>query len=72
MTSALIESPLSLFAEANRTGRAGGRRTTLEERLDAAWRSLRHDGAADCPICHTPMRLDRGIGRCPSCGSSLS
>jgi hypothetical protein len=72
VTTASIESPLSLFAEASRSPRAGGRPTTLEERLDATWGSLRHGGAAECPICHTSMRLDGGIGRCPSCGSNLS
>jgi hypothetical protein len=72
VSAALIDSPLSLFAQASRSQRAGRRRTTLEERLDSAWRALRQDGTSDCPICHTPMRLDEGVGRCRCCGSELS
>jgi ribosomal protein L37AE/L43A len=72
MTAALAESPLSFFAEAGRQAPAGGPRLTLEERLDSTWRALRSNGAAECPVCHTAMRLDHGVGRCSGCGSTLS
>jgi hypothetical protein len=51
---------------------AGGRPTTLEERLATTWRVLHETAEADCPICHTAMRLDSGAGRCTSCGTTLS
>jgi hypothetical protein len=72
MTSALLESPLSLFAETRRARPAGGGGTTLEERLDEAWRAVRAEGQAECPVCRARMRLQDGAGRCTGCGSTLS
>jgi hypothetical protein len=72
MTTALLESPRSLFAEARRRRPAGGRGATLEERLDAAWRGVQVHGEAECPVCRSAMRREGGAGRCDSCGSTLS
>jgi hypothetical protein len=72
MTTALLESPLSLFAEAGRIRPAGGRGMTLEERLDAALRSARADGVGECPVCRAPMVPEHGAARCSGCGSTLA
>jgi hypothetical protein len=73
MTSALLESPpVSLFAERRRADPAGGRGTTLEERLERALRAVRAEGQAECPVCHAGMRLEGQAGRCTGCGSTLA
>jgi hypothetical protein len=72
VSATLTESPLPLFGATSHATPAGGRPTTLEERLGTAWHELRHDGTAECPICHTAMRLESGTGRCGGCGSTLS
>ena len=73
MTSALLESrPASLFAEARRAEPAGGRGTTLEERLERALRAVQIEGHAECPVCHSSMRLEGHAGRCTGCGSTLA
>jgi hypothetical protein len=72
MTPALLDSPLSRFAERGRTRPPGGGGATLEERLEAAWRAVRAEGRAECPVCRSPMRLDGGAARCGGCGSVLS
>jgi hypothetical protein len=71
MTTALIERPLSFFAE-NREARPGGRRLTLEQHLQGAWEGLRADGTADCPVCHARMVACDGGGACTSCGTRLT
>jgi hypothetical protein len=72
MTSAVLESPLSLFAESHRVGTPGDRGATLEERLERALGAVRAEGVAECPVCQATMRLDDGAGRCTGCGSALA
>jgi hypothetical protein len=75
MTHALLEPPASPFAGGCRTGPLGGGGHTLEERLEAAWRAVRAEGRAECPVCRSAMHLDRDDGdtaRCTGCGSMLS
>jgi hypothetical protein len=72
MTTALLESPLSLFGEARRLRPAGGRGTTLEELLESTLRSAQAGGEADCPVCHARMQAADGAARCSGCGSTLS
>jgi hypothetical protein len=71
MATALLE-PLPRFLTETREGRPGGRKLTLEQRLQGAWEGLRADGAADCPVCHAPLVARDGGGACDSCGSRLS
>jgi hypothetical protein len=72
MTTALLESPLSLFGEAGRPRPAGGNGPTLEGRLEAAWRTVQTQGAAECPVCHAGMRREGAAARCTGCGSTLA
>jgi hypothetical protein len=75
MSTTLTGPRPSLFETATATSasaRAGGRPTTLEERLAHTWHELAHAGEADCPMCHTAMRLQAGTGRCTGCGTTLS
>ncbi len=72
MATALLERPpLELFDAASAV-RSGGRRLTLEERLQGAWEGLRADGAADCPVCGDRMVVRGNAGGCGSCGAQLS
>jgi hypothetical protein len=71
MTTALIERPVSFFAD-TRGLRSGGRRLTLEQRLQGAWEGLRADGTADCPVCHARMAARERGGACGGCGAQLS
>jgi hypothetical protein len=71
MTTALLEPPLPLFGEA-RSGPAGGRRLTLEERLESVLRSALTEGVAQCPVCRAGMHREEGAVRCSRCGSTLS
>jgi hypothetical protein len=72
MSTALLESPLSLFGETRRPRPAGGGGVTLEERLEAAWRAVQTEGAAECPVCQAGMRRDGAAARCTGCGSTLA
>ena len=72
MTTALLESPLSLFGEARRLRPADGRGITLEELLEGTLRSAQAGGAAECPVCQTRMHAEDGAARCSGCGSTLS
>ncbi len=72
MTTALLESPLSLSGEPCRTRSAGGRGSTLEELLDKTLRSVRTDGSAECPVCSAQMHAAEAAARCSGCGSTLS
>jgi hypothetical protein len=72
MTTALIESPLSLFGEARRPRPAGGRGITLEELLESTLRSARAGAQAECPVCHARMHAQDGAARCSGCGSTLA
>lgn len=72
MSSALLEAPGTLLAEAARRGRSHGGSMTLEERLQGAWHSLESDGAAECPLCHGRMTRVEGEGECRKCATRLS
>jgi hypothetical protein len=78
MSTALLESPLSLSKPALRSRAAGGPGLTLEERLEAAWRGAQAEGVAECPVCRARMQPEgepQGQGRpvrCLDCGSTLS
>jgi hypothetical protein len=67
-----LEAPTTLFATPFREREAGGARPTLEELLDATWRSANAHAQADCPMCRAPMRLEQGRARCEGCGTTLS
>lgn len=70
---ALMEPPARrLEREAGRPHGARQVAVTLEERLNASWRSLAVGGDADCPVCHARMRLRDGAGCCDACGSELT
>ena len=50
-----------------------GGRLTLEQRLDGVWEGLRAAGVAECPVCaHRMDAAGDGVGRCRSCGTTLS
>jgi hypothetical protein len=70
MATALMERPLRVYADALEV-RSGGRRLTLEQRLQGAWEGLRADGATDCPVCHARMVARGRAGACSSCGTQL-
>ena len=72
MTAALLESAPAPFGGGTRRGTAGGRGITLEERLEAAWRAVRAEGHAECPVCSARLCLEHGAARCAGCGSQLS
>jgi hypothetical protein len=72
MTSAVLESPLPLFAETRRALAAGGGGATLEARLEEAWHTVQADGRAECPVCRSSMRFEGGAAHCTGCGSTLS
>ena len=72
MTTALLESPLSLSGEARLGRAAGGRGITLEERLDGTLRSMHAEGVAECPVCRGRMHAEGAAARCSRCGSTLS
>jgi hypothetical protein len=73
MTSTLLESPpVSLFAESRGPGPAGGRGTTLEERLELALRAVQAEGKTACPVCRASMHLEARAARCTGCGSTLA
>ncbi len=71
MSTALMERPLRVFADALEV-RLGGRRLTLEQRLQGAWEGLRADGAAECPLCHARMEVRERVGACSGCGTQLA
>jgi hypothetical protein len=72
MSTALLEAPSTLFAPAPHSGAAGGRRPTLEELLDATWRTARSHAEAECPVCHGAMHLQGELARCGGCGTTLA
>jgi ribosomal protein L37AE/L43A len=50
-----------------------GGRLTLEQQLDGVWEGLRAAGVAECPVCaHRMDAVGDGVGRCGSCGTTLS
>jgi hypothetical protein len=72
VSTALLESPMSLFGEARRPRPAGRGGPTLEETLEAAWRTARAGGSAECPVCHAAMHAEAAAARCTGCGSTLA
>jgi hypothetical protein len=72
MTTALLESPLSLFGDARRLRPAEGRGITLEELLESTLRSAQAGGTPQCPVCYARMHAEDGAARCLGCGSTLS
>ena len=72
MSTAVLDAPAMHVAVAACGEAAGGSRATLEQLLDAAWRSARGNGRAECPVCHATMSLEGGLARCSGCGSTLS
>ena len=68
MSPALLEAPPRLRGDGV-TSTIGGRRVTLEERLEAAWRSARRDGATACPVCDAAMRP---MSRCTAAERSVA
>ena len=72
MTTALLESPLSLFAAPRRLRPAGGHGLTLEELLEGTLRSAKAGAVAECPVCRARMHAEAGAARCSGCGSTLS
>ena len=71
MTAGLLEAPSRVGAEASSTAPPGGGRMSLEERLRGAWRLLHAEGAAECPVCGSEMRLHAGVGECGGCGARM-
>ena len=65
MTGALLDKP------PRGVTRPGDGRTTLEERLQGAWRGLHAEGEAECPVCGDRMTLRGGAGECGRCGGRL-
>ena len=56
-----------------RSSCSDGGRLTLEQRLDSVWEGLHAAGAAECPVCaHRMEAAGDGMGRCGSCGTTLS
>jgi hypothetical protein len=72
MTTALLESRLSLFSEARRLEPARGRGITLEELLESTLRAAQAGGVAECPVCRARMHAEAGAAQCSGCGSTLS
>ncbi len=72
MTTALLESPLSLYGEARRLRLADESGITLEELLERTLRSARTEVVAECPVCRGQMNVSDGAARCSGCGSTLS
>jgi hypothetical protein len=71
VTAGLLEAPSRALAGAFQPAPPGGGRTTLEERLQTAWRLLQAEGAANCPVCSGEMTLRAGVGACAGCGARL-
>jgi hypothetical protein len=72
VSAAVLEAPPGVFASEELAHHVGGRRVTLEQRLEAAWRSAQRDGSTDCPVCHAAMRAEGPTVQCGGCGSVLS
>ena len=82
MTTALAAPPLLLDPPGNlgradasqrRPDSSGGRKLTLQQKLDSVWEGLRADGAAECPACGGTLGLTgHRTARCGGCGSQLS
>jgi hypothetical protein len=78
MTAGLVDSPRmplrgAPFGRRTPRGRpAGGRRVTLEERLQTVWRAAQQEGFGECPVCRATMRAEGATARCHGCGSVLA
>jgi len=71
MSATLLEAPGTRLAGTPRAASAGGRRPTLEELLDATWRTACSHAEAECPVCHAGMHAEDGLARCGGCGTTL-
>jgi tRNA(Ile2) C34 agmatinyltransferase TiaS len=72
MTTALLESPLSMLGEGRRFRPTAGAGITLEELLERTLRSARAGGMSECPVCHARMHAEGDSARCSGCGATLS
>jgi tRNA(Ile2) C34 agmatinyltransferase TiaS len=72
MTTALLESPLTMFGEVRRSRPANGSGITLEELLERTLRSARTEVVVECPVCRGQMHAEDGAARCSGCNSTLS
>lgn len=72
MTATLFDMPVGPVAESSLSAPSGRGSTTLEERLQTAWRGLRAAGAAECPVCGGQLILGAGGGECEGCGGRLT
>jgi hypothetical protein len=72
VTAAVLDAPGRAFAEACSSAPRGGGRVTLEARLQRAWRRLYAEGAAECPVCGSEMKLRAGAGECGGCGAQMT
>jgi hypothetical protein len=72
MSAAVLEAPPTPSASLQGAGGVGGRRVTLEERLESAWRSAQRDGVAECPVCRAGMLAAGAAALCGGCGSLVS
>jgi hypothetical protein len=72
VTSAVLEAPAGLLAGPQGAGEARGRRLTLEERLQVAWRAAQRDGISECPVCRAAMSAEGSRARCAGCDSVVS
>jgi hypothetical protein len=72
MTAAVLEAPPTPAASPLGAGSVGGRKVTLEERLESAWRAAQRDGVTECPLCRAEMLAAGAAARCGGCGSLVS
>jgi hypothetical protein len=72
MNATLLDLPRRPRPAPASSAEPGGRRVTLEERLQSAWRGLRARGVAECPVCGGRMTVGAGAGECGGCDARLS
>jgi|Tabmets5t2r1_1033131.scaffolds.fasta_scaffold72952_2 hypothetical protein len=72
MTATLLDLPSRPRSGPSPSAQPGGRRLTLEERLQSAWRGLQAQGVAQCPVCGGRMTAGAGGGECGGCDARLS
>ena len=72
MSAAVLEAPPTPAASPQGGGSVGGRKVTLEERLESAWRAAQRDGVTECPLCRAEMLAAGAAARCGGCGSLVS
>jgi hypothetical protein len=72
MNATLLDLPSRPRPAPASSTQPGGRRVTLEERLQSACRGLHAQGVAECPVCGGRMTVGAGGGECGGCGARLS